>query len=67
MVGKALINFVPLQERQHLRSFLNHIFESDKDRELIVRLQQRDGESFNANLIGEQCDFVRRPKKQCNR
>ncbi|QSJ15198.1 PAS domain S-box protein [Nostoc sp. UHCC 0702] len=50
MVGKALINFVPLEERQHLRSFLNQLSESDKDRELIVRLQQRDGESFNANL-----------------
>lgn len=50
LVGKALINFVPLEERQHLRSFLNHLSESDKDRELIVRFQQRDGESFNANL-----------------
>ncbi|RCJ40215.1 transcriptional regulator [Nostoc minutum NIES-26] len=50
MVGKAFINFIPLEERHHFRSFLNRLSESDKDRELVIRLLQRHGESFNATL-----------------
>jgi PAS domain S-box-containing protein len=50
MMGKAFINFVPLEERQNFRSFLSQLSESDKERELVIRLQQRHGESFNATL-----------------
>ena len=49
-MGKPIINFVPLEERQHLRNFLNQLSESDRVRELVLRLQQRNGELFDAAL-----------------
>ncbi|MEH1938841.1 MAG: helix-turn-helix domain-containing protein [Nostoc sp.] len=50
LVGKPLINFVPLEERQYLRSELNYLSHSDRTRELLVHLHQRYGESFDAAL-----------------
>jgi len=50
LVGKPLINFVPLEERQHVRSELIELSQSGKVRELVVRLQQRHGEPFDAAL-----------------
>ncbi|MDZ8086773.1 MAG: PAS domain S-box protein [Nostoc sp. DedQUE12b] len=50
MVGKPMISFVPLEERQHLRSELIQLSQSDRVRELLIRLQQRHGEFFDAAL-----------------
>ncbi|MBD2504303.1 helix-turn-helix domain-containing protein [Anabaena azotica] len=50
LLGKAIINFVPLQERQHFRTQLNQLSYSDTTQELVVCLQQRHGESWNAAL-----------------
>ncbi|BDI20116.1 hypothetical protein ANSO36C_59180 [Nostoc cf. commune SO-36] len=50
LVGKAMINFVPLQERQHLRSELIQLSQSDRVKELLLRLQQRYGEFFDASF-----------------
>ena len=50
LVGKAMISFVPLEERQHLRSELIQLSQSDRARELLIRLQQRHGEFFDAAL-----------------
>ncbi|AVH73679.1 PAS domain-containing protein [Nostoc sp. 'Lobaria pulmonaria (5183) cyanobiont'] len=50
LVGKPIVNFVPLEERQQVRNELIHLSQSDRVRELLVRLQQRHGESFDAAL-----------------
>ncbi|WP_375500597.1 PAS domain S-box protein [uncultured Nostoc sp.] len=50
LVGKPMINFVPLEERQHLRSELIELSQSDRVKELLIRLQQRHGELFDAAL-----------------
>ncbi|MCC5641650.1 PAS domain S-box protein [Nostoc sp. CHAB 5824] len=50
LVSKPMINFVPLEERQHLRSELSQLSQSDTVRELLIRLQQRHGELFDAAL-----------------
>jgi len=50
LVGKPMINFVPLEERQHLRSELIQLSQSDRVKELLLRLQQRYGESFDASF-----------------
>ncbi|MEH1945120.1 MAG: helix-turn-helix domain-containing protein [Nostoc sp.] len=50
LVGKPMINFVPLEERQHLRSELIQLSQSDRAKELLIRLQQRHGELFDAAL-----------------
>lgn len=50
LLGKALINFVPLEERQRFRSELIHLSQSDRFRELVIRLQQRHGDTFDAAL-----------------
>lgn len=50
LVGKPMINFVPLEERQHLRSELIQLSQSDRGRELLIRLQQRHGKFFDAAL-----------------
>jgi PAS domain S-box-containing protein len=50
LVGKPIINFVPLEERQQFRTEINRLSESDRDRELLVRLQQRHGDIFDAGL-----------------
>ncbi|MBD2560785.1 MULTISPECIES: PAS domain S-box protein [Nostoc] len=50
LVGKPMINFVSLEERQHLRNELIQLSQSDIVRELLIRLQQRHGELFDAAL-----------------
>ncbi|MEH2139556.1 helix-turn-helix domain-containing protein [Nostoc sp.] len=50
LVGKPMINFVPLEERQQVYSELIQLSQSDRVRELLVRLQQRYGEFFDAAL-----------------
>uniref|UniRef100_UPI000A3A434A PAS domain S-box protein n=1 Tax=Nostoc sp. 106C TaxID=1932667 RepID=UPI000A3A434A len=50
LVGKPITNFVPIEERQQLRSEINRLSESDIGTELLVRLQQRHGDIFNAAL-----------------
>ncbi|MEH2280115.1 MAG: helix-turn-helix domain-containing protein [Nostoc sp.] len=50
LVGKPIINFVLLEERQQVRNELMQLSQSDKVRELLVRLQQRYGEFFEAAL-----------------
>ncbi len=50
LVGKPIVNFVLLEERQQVRNELIQLSQSDRVRELLVRLQQRYGESFDAAL-----------------
>ncbi|MGV0105093.1 PAS domain S-box protein [Nostoc sp. DSM 114167] len=50
LVGKPIINFVLLEERQQIRNELIQLSQSDKVKELLVRLQQRYGELFYAAL-----------------
>ncbi|WP_375509355.1 helix-turn-helix domain-containing protein [uncultured Nostoc sp.] len=50
LVGKPMINFVPLEEHQHLRSELIELSQSDRVKELLIPLQQRHGELFDAAL-----------------
>ncbi|MCC5626932.1 PAS domain S-box protein [Nostoc sphaeroides CHAB 2801] len=50
LVGKPMINFVPLEERQHLRNELIELSQSDRVKELLIRLQQHHGELFDAAL-----------------
>ncbi|WP_066381720.1 MULTISPECIES: helix-turn-helix domain-containing protein [unclassified Anabaena] len=50
LVGKSIMNFIRLEERESFRSELNELFESDRVRELVLRLQQHHGESFDAAL-----------------
>lgn len=50
LVGKPLVNFVPLEERQQIRTELNRLVQSDRTKELLVRLQQRHGKTLNAAL-----------------
>ncbi|ALF56058.1 transcriptional regulator [Nostoc piscinale CENA21] len=48
LIGKAMINFVCLEARQHFRQELNQIYQADRTKELFIRLQQRHGEYFDA-------------------
>ncbi|MBW4561768.1 MAG: helix-turn-helix domain-containing protein [Mojavia pulchra JT2-VF2] len=50
LVGKPLVNFVPLEDRQHIRSEINQLSQSDRGTELLVPLQPHHGESFDAAL-----------------
>lgn len=50
LVGKPMINFIPLEERQRFRGELIQIPQSDRAREILVRLQPRHGEIFDAAL-----------------
>ncbi|HYX13928.1 MAG TPA: PAS domain S-box protein [Nostoc sp.] len=50
LMGKPMINFVPLEERQHLRTELIELSQSDRVKELLIRLQQHHGELFDAAL-----------------
>jgi PAS domain S-box-containing protein len=50
LVGKPILNFVRLKERQPFRFELNQLCESDRVRELVVHLQQENGESFDAGF-----------------
>ncbi|MDB9305097.1 PAS domain-containing protein [Nodularia spumigena CS-591/12] len=48
LVGKPIVNFVRLEEREPFRSELSQLCQSDRVRELVVRLQQNNGEDFDA-------------------
>jgi PAS domain S-box-containing protein len=50
LVGKSMLNFIRIEEREGFRGELNQLFESDRVRELVLRLQQHHGESFDAAL-----------------
>ncbi|MBN4003103.1 helix-turn-helix domain-containing protein [Nostoc sp. LPT] len=50
LVGKPIVNFVLLEERQQVCNELMQLSQSDRVRELLVRLQQRYGEFFDAAL-----------------
>ncbi|MEA5579859.1 PAS domain-containing protein [Nodularia harveyana UHCC-0300] len=48
LIGQSIVNFVRLEEIQPFRSELSQLSQSDKVRELIVRLQAHNGEFFDA-------------------
>lgn len=50
LLGKQMINFVPLDERQYLRNELIQLSQSGRVKELLIRLQKRHGEFFDAAL-----------------
>ncbi|MGI2902918.1 helix-turn-helix domain-containing protein [Tolypothrix sp. VBCCA 56010] len=43
LIGKALIKFIPLEERRRFRNHLVEVLKSDSSRELSVNLYQRGG------------------------
>ncbi len=48
LVGKPIVNFIRLEERQPFRCELSQLCQTDRVRELVVRLQNNHGESFDA-------------------
>ncbi|MDZ8187984.1 MAG: PAS domain S-box protein [Nostoc sp. ChiSLP02] len=50
LVGKQMINFVPLEERQQFRNQLIQVSQSETFKQLSIRLQQSHGELFDAAL-----------------
>ncbi|MBX9252798.1 PAS domain S-box protein [Desmonostoc muscorum CCALA 125] len=50
LVGKSMINFVPLEERQKIRNELIQLSQSVRGKELLIHLQQSHGELFDAAL-----------------
>ncbi|HYW18251.1 MAG TPA: PAS domain-containing protein [Nodularia sp. (in: cyanobacteria)] len=48
LVGKPIVNFVRLEERQLFRTELSQLCQTDRVRELVVCLQQNNGEDFDA-------------------
>ncbi|MFQ4144806.1 helix-turn-helix domain-containing protein [Chlorogloeopsis sp. ULAP02] len=50
LVGKLMISFVALEQRQYFRDFLTQLSQHRKSQELIISLQQRGGELFDAAL-----------------
>ncbi|MEH2286855.1 PAS domain S-box protein [Nostoc sp.] len=50
LVGKPIVNFIPLEERQQVRYELIQLSKSDRVKELLVRFQQRHGDFFDAAL-----------------
>jgi PAS domain S-box-containing protein len=50
MQGKPIVNLVAFGERQMFRSYLTQLWESNKVKELIVHIQKRNGELFDAAI-----------------
>ncbi len=50
MVGKPIINFVTLESRHCFRTLLNELSLGDRNKELLVHLLPRNGNSFEAAL-----------------
>ncbi|MBW4568131.1 MAG: helix-turn-helix domain-containing protein [Tolypothrix carrinoi HA7290-LM1] len=50
LIGKPLINFVPLEKRRGFRNDLVEVLKPDSSRELSVSLYQRDGKLLNLTL-----------------
>ncbi len=48
LTGKALSNFVALEERKCFRNFLNQLSQPGRSQELVICLQRRSGEFFEA-------------------
>lgn len=48
LAGKPMINFIALEDRHRFRYELVQLCQSDRVKELALRLQQRNGESFIA-------------------
>ncbi|MBR8834950.1 MAG: PAS domain S-box protein [Stigonema ocellatum SAG 48.90 = DSM 106950] len=48
LAGKPMINFITLEDRHRFRYELVQLAQSDRVRELTLRLQQRNGECFDA-------------------
>ncbi len=63
LVGQAIVNFLPLEERQPFRGELSQLYHSDRVTGLRVRLQQNEGEYFDAAL---RVSAVRNPEGKVN-
>ncbi|OKH58754.1 transcriptional regulator [Scytonema sp. HK-05] len=50
VIGKPIVNFVALPDRATFRSYLTQICECTKVKELVVRIQKRDGELLDAAM-----------------
>ncbi|ARV59552.1 transcriptional regulator [Nostocales cyanobacterium HT-58-2] len=50
LVGKPMINYVSSEDRQSFRGFLIQLYECNKVKELVVRIQKRNGELFDAAM-----------------
>jgi PAS domain S-box-containing protein len=50
LLKKSIVNLIHLEQRESFRNEINQLSHFDKTRELVVRLQQFDGESFDAVL-----------------
>jgi PAS domain S-box-containing protein len=50
LVTQPMINFIRIEERESFRNELNQLFESDRTKELVLRLQPDHGEPFDAAL-----------------
>jgi len=50
LIDKPIVNFVALPDRPAFRSYLTQICECTKVKELVVRMQKRDGELLDAAM-----------------
>ncbi|WP_082209834.1 PAS domain S-box protein [Fischerella sp. PCC 9605] len=50
LLGKPIINFIALEERQCFRNFLSQLSQHGRSQELAIGLQRRGGEFFDAAL-----------------
>lgn len=50
LIGKSIINFLPIEERENFRRQLNQLLQTNQVRELVVRLQPLHGKPFDATL-----------------
>jgi len=62
LVGKPIINFVTLEERQRFRRFLTELSQYDQATELVVRFQKYKGDFFDAaSTVGVDRDRQGKP------
>ncbi|WP_414575983.1 helix-turn-helix domain-containing protein [Anabaena sp. CCY 9402-a] len=47
LYSQSMISFIRIEERESFRSELNQLFQSDRDKELVLRLQPDNGEPFD--------------------
>ncbi|MBD2363225.1 helix-turn-helix domain-containing protein [Anabaena minutissima FACHB-250] len=47
LCSQSMISFIRIEERESFRSELNQLFQSDRDKELVLRLQPDNGEAFD--------------------
>jgi PAS domain S-box-containing protein len=50
LFSQSMINFIRIEERESFRSELTQLFQSDRGKELVLRLQPDDAEPFDAAL-----------------